>query len=428
MLPAALLNLLIGSVATYSILIIVNAIHTSLFTMLLAELLGTSPIGGIIAGLGVGLCTYRFSFYANGAKPMTDLVWHSSFVSQTGYSGSSLAFVLGLDARNVAVRPLYLYGADQDEQLAMGHIHPRVAALQKQPLRFDVPQVVYAPADRFSKNSGRYRIGYSMLETDRLPVDWVMQANQMDEIWTTSPWGAEVFQSSGIIRPVYVIPLGIDPLRFAPGSRRSHLTDHTVFLSVFEWGVRKGWDVLLRAYRAAFKANDPVLLLLKIDCHAPVPNPLRELHALLPESSPPVGLLYNQPMSNARLVELYRSADCFVLPTRGEGWGMPILESMACGVPAITTNWSAPATFITAENSYPLPITGLVEADATNPYTHGAHWAAPDEDALVELLRHVANQPEERRRKGIQASQDAQYWTWERAIDHIMERLRNIEC
>jgi hypothetical protein len=45
------------------------------------------------------------------------LVWHSSFASLTGYSGSSLAFVLGLDARGVAVRPLYLYGADRDEHI-----------------------------------------------------------------------------------------------------------------------------------------------------------------------------------------------------------------------------------------------------------------------------------------------------------------------
>ena len=105
---------------------------------------------------------------------MTELVWHSSFASLTGYSGSSLAFVLGLDARGVRVRPLYLYAADHEERLSQGHLHPRIAELQKHPLHLDLPQVVYAPGDRLGKNSGRYRIGFTMVETDSVPADWVV--------------------------------------------------------------------------------------------------------------------------------------------------------------------------------------------------------------------------------------------------------------
>ena len=54
---------------------------------------------------------------------MTALVWHSSFASLTGYSGSARAFVLGLDERGVDVRPLFIYGADHDEQVLAGHMH-----------------------------------------------------------------------------------------------------------------------------------------------------------------------------------------------------------------------------------------------------------------------------------------------------------------
>jgi len=356
-----------------------------------------------------------------------NLVWHSSFASLTGYSGSSLAFVLGLDARGVAVRPLYLYGADRDEHIMMGGVHPRIAMLQRAPLRLDVPQVVYAPGDRFSKNSGRYRIGFTMLEFDRLPQEWVQQANQMDEVWTPTVWGAHVFAASGVTRPIHVVPLGVDLACFAPGSPRTHLTDRVVFLSVFEWSRRKGWDVLIRAYRAAFRPNDPVVLVLKIDCRAPDENPVREIAALLPSPSPPVTLLYNRTLNAQRMAELYRSADCFVLPTRGEGWGMPILEAMACGIPAIATDWSGPTAFLNHENGYPLLIRGLVPADAGGFYGRGARWADPDGDALVELLRHVAQHPEERRAKGQRAAADAARWSWERAIDIVYARLSRSE-
>lgn len=355
------------------------------------------------------------------------LVWHSSFASLTGYSGSSLAFVLGLDGRGIDVRPLYLYGADQDERIMMGGIHPRIAALQQLPLRLDAPQVVYAPGDRFAKNSGRYRIGFTMLEFDRLPREWVAQANQMDEIWTPTAWGADVFAASGITRPISVVPLGIDPARFSSAPPRQRLTDRTIFLSIFEWSARKGWDTLARAYRAAFHADDPVLLLLKIDCRAPGENPARALAELLPAPAPPVGLIYNQALNTAQLAELYHSADCFVLPTRGEGWGMPILEAMACGLPVIATDWSGPTTFMTHENAYPLPIRGLTPANAGGVYGQGAQWAEPDHDALVELMRHVARNPAERAARGRIAAANAQSWTWDRAVATVMTRVEALD-
>lgn len=144
---------------------------------------------------------------------------------------------------------------------------------------------------------------------------------------------------------------------------------------------------------------------------------------MLAAPSPPVGVLYNQTLSTAQLVELYQNSDCFVLPTRGEGWGMPILEAMACGVPAIATAWSGPTAFLTAANGYPLPSRQLVPAESDNPYCQGAQWAQPDETALVELLRHVAANPIERRQKGQRASQDARQWTWERAVESMHKRL-----
>jgi glycosyltransferase involved in cell wall biosynthesis len=51
---------------------------------------------------------------------------------------------------------------------------------------------------------------------------------------------------------------------------------------------------------------------------------------------------------------LYGGADAFVLPTRGEGWGLPILEAMAAGVPAIATNWSGPVRLSSVSENEPL--------------------------------------------------------------------------
>ncbi|NCC32724.1 MAG: glycosyltransferase family 1 protein [Chloroflexia bacterium] len=357
---------------------------------------------------------------------MTELVWHSSFTSLTGYSGSSRALVLALRDQGRAVRPLYLFDSDDREAALFGAGDPQITALQALPLRLDVPQVVYGRGDLFAKNSGRYRIGFTMLEVDRLPAAWVAQANLMDEVWTPTAWGAAMFRESGVTRPVHVVPLGVDLATFRPAPARERLAERTIFLAVFEWGRRKGWDLLLSAYRAAFRPDDPVLLLLKLDCRTPATNPLRELHAALPAPAPPVGILYNRALTAPQLAELYQSADCFVLPSRGEGWCMPALEAMACGVPAIVTDWSGSTAFLTETCGYPLAVRRLVPADPHEPLYRGAQWAEPDHDHLVALLRHVHTHRDEVRTCGQAAALEAQRWSWAAAADVIRHRLHTL--
>ena len=62
-------------------------------------------------------------------------------------------------------------------------------------------------------------------------------------------------------------------------------------------------------------------------------------------------------MSAEQYSGLYCSADVYVMPTRGEGWGMPIAEAMAMGKAVIVTNWSGPADFVNDEVGYLLNYT-----------------------------------------------------------------------
>merc|ERR1719397_2225664 len=64
------------------------------------------------------------------------------------------------------------------------------------------------------------------------------------------------------------------------------------------------------------------------------------------ESLPAVYLLPSG-VPNKDMPGIYKSADCFVLPSRGECWGRPHVEAMAMGVPVIATNWSGPQEYMT---------------------------------------------------------------------------------
>merc|ERR1711972_1291395 len=74
------------------------------------------------------------------------------------------------------------------------------------------------------------------------------------------------------------------------------------------------------------------------------------------------------------LPRLYRAADAFVIPTRGEGWGRPHVEAMSMALPVIATNWSGSTEFLSETCSLPLRIDGLVEVEqGSGPAGH--KWA-----------------------------------------------------
>jgi glycosyltransferase involved in cell wall biosynthesis len=352
---------------------------------------------------------------------LLQVIWQSRWGIQIGYAVTSEELALQLDQRGVHImhRPTPWH-------MPANVRSPRLRELMARPLRDQSILVAYDQADLFMTDYAGYKVGYTMLEVDGLPPDWVAQCNRMDEVWTPSPWGVEVFADSGVRRPLYAMPLGYSPERFHPGLPGRPIADRYTFLSVFEWGVRKGPDVLLRAYARAFTHRDDVLLLLRVNNHDAALDVGRQIAALgLSESGPPIALIYNRQLDPAQLGSLYKSVNCFVLPSRGEGWGAPVLEAMACGLPVIATNWSGQTAFLHDRVGYPLRVRSMAPADPTCPYYIGMRWAEPDADHLVELMRHVVAHRGEAQTTGERAAEEVRKrWTWEHAAQRIIERLQ----
>lgn len=357
----------------------------------------------------------------------TAVLWQSAVGNPSGYAVSAREMLLQLDALDVDVRLAYLYGTDWMDTQRDDH---RLAAMRQRPKDLHLPQVVYASGDLFCKNSGRYRIGYTMLEVDGIPEDWILQANALDEVWVPSSFNKQTFLDSGLKVPIHVLPLGVNPDFYNTKIRPYRPTGRFTFLAVFEWGERKGAELLLRAYHRAFSQKDDVLLLAKVINTDGGVNVQKEIKALnLPENGAPVAILYNQDLPTHQMGSLYRSADCLVAPSRGEGWGMPHIEAMACGLPVIATDWSAQTDFMNESIAYPLRVAKLIPAIAKCPYYEGFRWAEPDEDHLVHLMRHVYENREEAADKGRRASVEVlSKWTWRHAAEKIKARLQELDA
>jgi len=106
---------------------------------------------------------------------------------------------------------------------------------------------------------------------------------------------------------------------------------------------------------------------------------------------------------------------------------MPLMEAMACGLPAIATDWGAHQEFVHAGNAYPLAVRGTVPAVAKCPYYEGFSWADPDPGHLRRLMRQVYENQEEARRRGLAAACEmAERWTWPNAARRIIEATNSV--
>jgi hypothetical protein len=366
------------------------------------------------------------------ARYRLDITWQSIMNFPTGYAMSCREYIRALDDLGVRTTYRYVYGP--------GSVFPReepedsrdyllnVVRSRKAPAHPPI-SVVYGQGDVFQRNSGRYKIGFTMLEVDGFPAEWVRQANSMDEVWVPSDFNRDGFVNSGLTRPVHVVPLGVDLDFFHPhGTRIPSPYGEFVFFSSFEWGERKYPELLLKTFNEVFSAHEPVRLVCKIINVDPGVNLKERISSLgLRDAGGRMSFLVNLEFPHYQLPTLYRSTDCFVSAGRGEGWDMPLMEAMACGLPSIVTDWGAHTMFADDSISYPLRIQGTVPAVAKCPYYRGFAWADPDVEHFRYLLRHVYENRDEARQKGLAAARTmAERWSWRAAAERIVQRLEAI--
>ena len=358
--------------------------------------------------------------------------WHSLLNFPTGYALSSREFVLELDRQNVWVNYKYLYGpgtvfgVPEPQQVTGPYL---LGSIQRRKIEPSGVQVSYGQADAFKTKYGEYKIGFTMLEVDGLPASWVQSANMMDEVWTPSTFNRETFKRSGVTKPIHVIPLGVNPAYFNPAIKGYRIDGPFTFLTMFEWGERKAPEILLKAFNDEFGSSEDVVLICKAYNQDPAVHiPAQVRNYYLKDSGGRIVFSINEVVPSYQLGSIYRSVDCFVLASRGEGWGLPILEAMACGLPVIATNWSAQSDFISNDTAYLLDVERLRPAEAKCPYYEGFNWAEPSYEHLRSLMRHVFENRDEAKTLGVRASAEVlTKWSWKQSVKKILARLDELD-
>jgi len=131
--------------------------------------------------------------------------------------------------------------------------------------------------------------------------------------------------------PISVVHHGVDPIFTSAVPRWSDLPDHYI-LFVGNRGQYKDADVLLRAF-ARFSIEFPGTTLLFVGGGA-----FTTQEQSLMKSLGISALTQHRMLPDAEMSSAYGNALFTVFPSRFEGFGLPALESMACGTPTILAN------------------------------------------------------------------------------------------
>ena len=343
------------------------------------------------------------------ARYSLPVLYHTGVAIPSGFSMVARGYMRGLTENGVRVCYNFLKGTNEEEGLSEDQL---IDTLCEDHGDLEMPQVIWAQAPYFNKNSGLYKIGHCEFEGDWVPESWVSECNNMDEIWVPTNWDREKFRHAGVNVPIYVIGQGIDPDYFNPEIAPAQwgIKEGFKFLCNAAWDPRKNLPNLITAFQNEFKKGEDVCLIIKtinLGLTKSIPDELKKI-----KNNKNGAKVYvkEENLPKEQLGCLYTGADALVFPTRGEAWGLPAFEALACGIPVITTGYGALNETLRDENGEPYGGVHFLRYQKTvcdTPYIYlqGNHWAEPSIPHLMETMRYVYEHRAEEKEKALKTSE-----------------------
>jgi len=274
-------------------------------------------------------------------------------------------------------------------------------------------------------NKGYDIIAFDTADSDKISDKAVELANRVNAIIVPSKFTKEVFEKSGVDKPIYVVPHGI-PNEFMVNDRKithpdlqklKEFKEQNNFLFVLynisHSGFRKGCDLFAKAMEIVQKENPNVIILAKrlegLDPYLPL---LRKLKCI------EIGNYLD--LESYR--QLYDLSDITVLTSRGGGFECIALESLARGIPTIVPKAGCFLDYI--QYAIPVRVTKnkpIVLPD--NPIHIGRGWEIDVKELAKTILKVVDNLSKYKRRARRNMKKIWKEYNWSKIVDNIIKIL-----
>lgn len=269
-------------------------------------------------------------------------------------------------------------------------------------------------------------IGFPIFELDTFTDREKHHLKSCDYLFVCSEWAKETCVMNGLDRDrIGVIPLGVDTEVFKPMLSNQN---KTVFFNIGKWEKRKGHDVLIQAFKKAFRNHPDVLLLMC--CSNPFLTQDEEHKWLSLYSAPNIRVIPRLP-SQLAVAQLIQSGDCGVFPSRAEGWNLEALETLSCGKQLIITNATAHTEFCNKDNSLLISANELEPAEDGKWFHKQGNWHKIGEQQIDELAHHMSEVHKLKQRcellPNMEGRLTAEQFTWTNTANKILGHLYELQ-
>ena len=244
------------------------------------------------------------------------------------------------------------------------------------------------------------KILHIMWETDRLPLVWnTLFERKIFDAYVSPSYFVTSLVKKATDTPVYYGPIYIHIPDIPAVNIEDKVRDENLFtvLYVGQDTARKGIKDAVVSYIRALGQIDDVRMVLKYHRLSDKEVDTQEMiyHATITNSYKPKARVYSitNLLSKEQMYGLYHMSSVLFFPSRGEGFGLPLAESMAAGIPVIYTDWSSCGEVATADGNIPLEY-HLDEAVGMfhHGYDIGSKYAIPSITSCMNALTEKYNE------------------------------------
>ena len=254
------------------------------------------------------------------------------------------------------------------------------------------------------------KIAYNVWESTLQPEGYFNKLKEFDELWVPSKWQRDCTIAQGYEpNKIKVVPEGVDVNTFYPETTSHELTSdgRFKFFLAGRWDYRKSIKEIIETFLRTFDKDEPVDLIISVD------NPFsgdgmesteeRLEHYGLSDDR--IKILHFPPREE--YIRILKSCDAFVSCARSEGWNLPLIESMACGIPSIYSECSGQLEFAEGKG-IPVKIIGEKPVDAST-YNHFndsvGNYYEPDFNDLGKQMWDVVTNYQYYKQKSLEESE-----------------------
>ncbi len=334
-----------------------------------------------------------------------------------GYHASYTAHYLKKAGHDVRIVPIFGRGSEIDQIFAKDEFDWR--------FHKDSPSLMIWHQDNLTKFVGDGpRVAFSAFELETLSEREVFSMRYPDVMIVPSEWAANICRQHRVW--AVSCPLGFEPRIFSPKEEEMVPTPHTIFGNFGKWETRKGHDILIDAFNAAFEKDDDVILAMmphNMFLNATQVNYWESKY----KNSKLGSKIQIIPRLDTQLdvSNVMRQIHCGVFPARAEGWNLEALECMALGKEIIVTNCTGHTAFVD-DSCRLIDMPDVFERAEDGVFFDGRsvwrEFGRASFDQLVEHLRSVHKNRYDRK-PNVKATERAFNFTWEKSVQKLTERI-----